>query len=249
MTPPTLISVINQSKRVSDADVAAIVTALGTQLSRDYAPLFGLVPALEAVAKGHTPNPEGFPLHLLDVPDDPNALGYHTAELAKVFANPILDNGGAVLAGANSIAVTISHEILETLGDSPANKWADMPDGSDVAYELCDPVEGDSYDINGVSVSNFALQAWFDPSAESGSRFDFLGKLSKAFSMTAGGYMIVRTEPGQISQSFAHVATEHLAGLEKYAVTDRVHIVAGADFPTWKLPGKILKAAARRGER
>lgn len=245
MTPPQLVSVINQSKRISHEDAAAMTAAVGKQLARDVAPLYGLMPALEFVQPGGTPTPGGCPCYLMDEPDVDGALGYHDEDAQgvayiKVFVNPTLDNGGTVKTGPNAVSVTLSHEVLELVGDAPANKWVDGPSGNDFAYELCDAVEGDSYEIDGVSVSNFVLQAFFDPHAEKGSRFDFLGKLGRPFTMTPGGYQITRTEPGKVSQSFA---------ADSESVAPGLHLHFGPDFNSWKRAGKVMKALSRRGAR
>lgn len=241
MTPPTIVSVVNQSQRVSDAEVEAMTAAVMRQLSRDVAPFYGLVPAMEFVPRGGTPIDFAALAYVIDEPDIDGALGYHDEDedgrpYIKVFVNPTLDHGGAVLTGADAVSVTLSHEVLELVGDSPANKWVDGPDGRDYAYELCDAVEGDAYELDGVSVSNFVLPAFFDPRAEEGSRMDYLFKLQRPFTMTPGGYQIVRTEPGRVGQVFARTGA-HCA----VALTDSVHFLFGPEVPEWRRQGKVDK--------
>jgi hypothetical protein len=246
MTPPVLVSLVNLSKRVTDAEVTLIASAIGKQAAQHVSPVHGLVPAIEAVPTGGKPSASGVPLWITDKPDVDGALGYHDEDaqgqaFIKVFVDPVLDNGGSVLSGSNSVAAVCSHELSELIGDSAANKWADGPDGSDVAWELCDPVEGDSYEIDvdgtAVSVSNFVFPAYFDPHAESGSRFDYMGKLGRPFTMTSGGYLITRTEPGKVTNIFGSASQEAAAGM-------RLHF--GSEFPDWKRKGKLLKAEQRR---
>jgi hypothetical protein len=152
------------------------------------------------------------------------ALGYHSEDNdlidAFIFAKPVLDNKGVVLHDPTnnqnvSVASVLSHEVCEMFGDPFANFWADGPalaQGSSYALELCDAVEGDSYDIkltcgDLVSVSNFILPQWFNAQGTAkDAPFDYLGKLSKPFTMTPGGYMIVRNGPGTEQQIFgAHM--------------------------------------------
>lgn len=77
--------------------------------------------------------------------------------------------------------------------------------GQAVAYEVCDPVESDSYTVRvdgaKVTVSNFVTPHWFDPQAKAGEQLDWLGKLAKPFTMTSGGYMVIMRE-GKTSQVF-----------------------------------------------
>jgi hypothetical protein len=105
----------------------------------------------------------------------------------------------------------ISHEVLEILGDPYITWWADGNDGRQYALEVCDPVEGDAYVIDGVSVSNFVGPRYF--SAGPGP-YDWMRKLSAPFSMSPGGYLIVRSPGGEPSQIF------------------------GAEFPAWRRPLK-----------
>ena len=85
-----------------------------------------------------------------------------------MFVDPILDNGGTWLRGANSVSATISHEVCELVGDPTANHWVENARGALVAVELCDPVESCAYSIGlrdgrRVSVSDFVYPDWFNP--------------------------------------------------------------------------------------
>lgn len=238
------ISVINKSKLVTDDAVQKMTAAVHNQLAEDVAPVYGLVPALAFASSGKA-SPGTAPCYILDDPDVDGALGYHDEDAhgvpyIKVFTKPTLENGGTVLTGPNAVSVTLSHEVLELTGDAPANKWVDGPKGKDYAFELCDAVEGDAYVIDGVSVSNFLLPAFFDPKSPKGTKLDYLGKLKKPFSMTRGGYQIVRTEPGTVSQVFA---SSHDLG-------DGVLVEFGPDVPVWRRDGIANKHTAvgrRRG--
>lgn len=227
MTPPQIISVHNLSKQISDTDCEKATLAVAKQLSRDVAPFWGLVPALEFVRHGGVATPGSSPCYILDVPDVSGALGYHdegadgTAYI-KVFCEPIFSSGGTAVSGSLSVSSVLSHEVLELTGDGPANRWVDGPMNRDYALELCDAVEDQSYEIDGVSVSNFLLPAFFDPRASRNSRLDFLGSLSVPFSMTPGGYQIVRTETGQVSQ------------------------IWGATYPDWKRAAKTRNSQKRK---
>jgi len=253
MNPPTLISVSNHSTHLSDADGAKIVDALCVQLSRDYAPFYGPAPALEYVLKGKSSaHSDAVPFVISDKATVPGAAGYHD-ESSKgqprgfVFVEPILSNGGTILQGGNSVSAALSHEALELMGDVSANLWADGPEGDDFARELSDAVEADSYVIDGVSVSNFVLPSFFDPNLHAG-RFDFMSKLHAPFSMSAGGYQIKRTEPGNVSQVFARAGfagQRSLVGI--YGAGRRVVIVDfSPEFPAHKRAAKIERARGRR---
>jgi hypothetical protein len=99
--------------------------------------------------------------------------------------------------GSSSLSVDVSHEAIETIGDPGANRWADLASGTqDCALELCDPVQNQVYEVDGIAVSDFVLQSFFDPGAS--GPFDRLGKCP-AQGDYSGGYLIVRTEAAQPS--------------------------------------------------
>lgn len=229
---PTVIAISNQSTKVTDDQVQAAISAIGIQLARDVAPIWGLVPSLVFVP----PNADlagECSCVISDTPDQPGALGYHDegsdgVPYIKVF----------VIDGYDWVT-TLSHEILELTGNPAANRWADSPDGSDYAQELCDAVEGDTYAINGLNVSNFVYPAFFDPNAQKGEKLDYLGKLSAPFTMTPGGYEIHRTEPGQVAQVFAARATE---GRSAAQVGAQIVLIFGKDYPEALKPSRITRA-------
>lgn len=207
MTPPQLITLVNGFSRVTDAEVASYARAQGVQFARDVSPMWGICPGVEFTPGGRSPSPGASPAWLSNTIDVDGALGYHDEDEYGVPYIKVADVQGY------DWRTTCSHEFLEVKGDSPANIWAQGPGNTMVAYELADPVEGDSYDVDGVPMSNFVLPAWFDPQAAPGSRLDFMGRLSQPFTMTPGGYMIVWHLNGQPTQTFGQHVHELAPGL------------------------------------
>lgn len=126
------------------------------------------------------------------LPEAPGAAAYHDklANGAPVayFAR---EDYTSHISGSESLSVDISHECIETIGDPGANRWADVAgDGSEKALELCDQVQNLIYLQNGIAVSDFLLQAAFDPGAP--PKYDYLDKL-KSQDDYSNGYEIVRT--------------------------------------------------------
>lgn len=177
------------------------------------------VASVEFYPGGETTVPaDAYLVVILDDSDQADALGYHFETpqgrvFARVFAKPTLDGGGKVLDGAESVTSVLSHEVNEALIDPFVNSWADgpkLPQGGSYAYEIGDPVQGDTYPVNvthdgkgyAPTVSNFVTPRWFDAQAPAGTRVDFMGKCSGPFEMTPGGYMIVRAAPGSEQQVF-----------------------------------------------
>jgi hypothetical protein len=200
-----IIGVQNLSTLVTDEDVYQMAVLVDKQLREHVAPAWGLVPpTVTFLAK-----PAEFPcdaiIGVLDDADQAGDLGWHTegpdADVyGRVFAQPVLQNGGNALTNALSVCSVLSHECIETLGDAACNRWAQRTDGSQVAVELADPVEGDSYEItiigpkadDGVTgtVSDFVLPAWFDPDADPGTA-DWMKLVTAPFQVRDTGYVIV----------------------------------------------------------
>jgi hypothetical protein len=95
----------------------------------------------------------------------------------------------------------LSHEVLEMFIDPNCNLWASDGKGSAYSFEVCDPVEAPSYNVNGISVCNFVTPAWFDPMAPATAQFDKLGQLTAPLSMLKSGYVVYESA-GQEHQEF-----------------------------------------------
>ena len=237
-----LIAVVNKSKLVTNDQVQMMTLAVQQQLNLHVAPAWNQKHPIITFYADATKIPGyAWIVNILDTPDVANALGYHSEDNDKIdafiFCQPVFDNGGVALYDASnpqnvSVSSVLSHEVCEMFGDRFANFWSDGPritQGNEYALELCDPVEGDSYEIdvtfNGathkVSVSNFVFPAWFNQQATSKNMpFDYLKKLSKPFSMTSGGYMIVRSA-GRVQQVFGETMPEWKQEMKKHELYRR----------------------------
>jgi hypothetical protein len=115
------------------------------------------------------------------------------------------------------VSVTACHELFEMVIDPIANLWAEAADGTEYAYEMCDPVEEDTFLVDGIEMSNFLHPSWFEPFKHpAGTKYDHLGLLKKPFSMTKGGYVIIKKK-GKVSEHFASKAKE-----KRFAKEDRL---------------------------
>ena len=186
------IAVINQSTLVALDEIRRVTAALQKQLDGDYAAIWGLTARLEVHEPASVP-PDAWQLVVLDDSDQANALGYHELTssgrpLGKVFVRSVQQSGGAW-------SVAASHELLEMMADPDINLAAEGYAPNDrsrtafYAYENCDPVEGDVYDIDGVSVSDFAYPEFFEIEPAGGARFDQLALVKAPFTLRPGGYM------------------------------------------------------------
>lgn len=199
------IAVVNQTELVPTETMRSIVRACAIQIEQQFALDWSVRPSSPVYFGDVRDVPAGVPIVLVaDEIDDPDALGYHTQNGGHVSGvvgvRAILDAGGSAWLGDVSVSCVLSHEILETHKDPFVNMWASERSGRQWAFELSDPVEGSSYEIQGtgISVSNYVLPWFFSP--EGGSRFDRMGILKGPFSIAPKGYAVVREVDGTVSE-------------------------------------------------
>src|SRR5882672_3707150 len=140
------IAIINESSVVTDAQLEPICQAIQVQVSRDFAPAWGIDAKIFQLWKDgcvDTEPPDGaWWLIVGDTSDELGALGYHdtTPEglpLAKVFAKTDIE-------AKSSLSVTISHEVLEMLADPDISTTIIYQNSTRllfIAREICDPCE------------------------------------------------------------------------------------------------------------
>jgi len=192
------LAVINESKTMPEASVQPAVRACAAQLKLHVAPAWDMVPASIVYYADKRQIPAGADiLTILDSADQAGLLGYHRVTpdgkpYSRVFVNPIMNHGGEFLTGSISVSAVMSHEVCEWFVDRFLNLWADGPKGA-YAVEICDPVDEDFYTLDRVSVSNFVFKRFFDSLAPAGTQLDYMKKVHKPFTPTAGGQIQVRS--------------------------------------------------------
>ena len=227
MSQPRKLYVANVSKKVTDPEVIAMVTALNSllpQFCADWslrpARLEVFVPPPGAAAGGaKVPAGAAGVLYISDSPDIAGVYGYHdetdkNLAIAKVFTAPVMSNGGKVLAGgAMTVAQVFSHEVLELLADAQCNTWWQTAQGDLVAFEVCDPVQMNvvkvrTEPLGDVWCSDWILPAWADAQAKA-VPLNHLNTLKAPFSCAKGGYLI-RMAAGRSTAVFAAGAPQWL---------------------------------------
>lgn len=194
MAAPIKISVINSCTVLSDAQINAAVKDIQTQITRDFAPVWGVTADLVFVPKKGAIDPNSWQVPILDTSDEAGALGYHdiTANgmpLGKVFAKTDLLYG-------YSWSVTMSHEILEMLADPDCIRTVFVQTtrgGKIYAYEVCDPCEDDSqgYRIGNTLVSDFVFPAYFETTVKPGrTQMDQRGLIKRPYQILQNGYLL-----------------------------------------------------------
>jgi hypothetical protein len=200
-----IITLVNMSKAISDSDVLPVVRAINRQIREDFEPYwsFGATLRLEgksrnAPSKLNPPDMRGDAvLYLHDKVDVADALGYHDANARGIPYGFVFTELSEKLG--ESWTVTLSHEALELIADPLVNLLVAGPHPAEDRtvfhwFEMSDAVQGEHYEIDGIAVSNFVLPLYFTPTAEPGSRNDFLGhsrdgETLPSFGINPGGYI------------------------------------------------------------
>ncbi|MDH4285752.1 MAG: hypothetical protein OEV35_10590 [Gallionellaceae bacterium] len=202
-----IITVVNRSRKVTDEEVINVIRAINRQIKEDFEPYwsFGATLRLEG-AIGNKVNKATLAemrgdaiLYLADKADVEGALGYHEANYRGIPYGFVFMELCAQLK--ESWTVTLSHEALELLGDAQGNLLVQGPHPSNPKkevfhwFEMCDAVQSQTYEIDGIEVSNFVLPLYFTPKEQEGGRNDFLNRPDKngnrlqSFGVSEGGYV------------------------------------------------------------
>ncbi len=206
-----LISIVNRS-HLRDADVQRAVRAINRQFAEDFAPQWqfgarlrldgaGAMPSglSQHVALNALPGRRGDAvIYLLDAASIADAEGYHDRNPGDIpFGFVFLDVCEKV---GDEWTVALSHEAIELVGDPLNNLLVQGPHPFDRRhlvfhmFELCDAVQSETYELDGVLLSNFVLPDYFTRGDAEGVRNDFLGRKKRgdvlpSFGMAEGGYL------------------------------------------------------------
>jgi hypothetical protein len=185
-TVPTIVCV-NEATVSLGVSFDRLVRALRRYANELVAPVWGTHAKL---VSGRKIPPHAWALVFLDDSDAAGDLGYHEltphgCPLSRVFVRTTLDAGEVVSA-------TASHELAEMLVDPGMSLYCDGP-REVYEYEVGDPVEEESFRVDGVPMSDFVFPTWFETfHAPDSTRFDYLGHAHRPFEILKGGYMTVR---------------------------------------------------------
>jgi hypothetical protein len=179
---PTIV-IVDIDSGVSIADRQAAAAALTKQVQLHFAPAWGVS---ATVIGADTSGPGQWRLELHKVPTIAGALGYHDRQadgtpILYVFPELCAQDGVSWTSCA-------SHEILEALADPLLRRCAQAPDGTIWSLEIADACESETYSIDGVLVSDFCLDSYFEPEQGVKEQYDYLGKITAPFQILAGGY-------------------------------------------------------------
>jgi len=201
------IAILDSNTKIPASQVQDWVLACEIQMNRDYfrAAVKSKIVTIKYYGKGSVPPADAWWIAVVDNADIANALGYHDLTPAglpfgKVFVQTALTYG-------SKPSVTLSHELLEMLGDADVNVL--IADKTSLtrfwAREVCDSVEAFEYTITlpatiattttpakparDVVVSDFVLQTYWNTQSTKGP-WSFKNNLSGPVpALASGGYM------------------------------------------------------------
>jgi hypothetical protein len=156
---------------VTDADttpaaLAEVAAAIDHALQNEWKEEHGNDFHCVAGSPGQVMGPLDIKVSLQEDSSVQGAAGYHDDDGIYCFR----DGLPSFSTGDFAFSVVISHEIFESAMDPGANRWADNGNGTMVALEACDAVEGYSWvppipsgqPGAGVSISDFLMTSFFD---------------------------------------------------------------------------------------
>lgn len=172
----TVITVRNVSSQVSRAQIRAAERALTAEVNTDLTHYWSVRP-ISFGPHGH------LVVKLYRGRANPSAAAYHYPGGAAVGTGSarsdfmVVGHGGT----SNPWTVAFSHEVLELLVDPMGTRViAGYP------AEVCDPVEGSTFRLRGVMLSDFVTPRWFGHGSR--GRFDLMGVLHQKFAVAPGGF-------------------------------------------------------------
>ncbi|HWY35148.1 MAG TPA: hypothetical protein VNX68_10920 [Nitrosopumilaceae archaeon] len=169
----------NISTVMTDAQVLAVMSAVAAQVNQDFDRYWDCgVVSFAFIPKTKPMDPSAWQFVVADTSNQAGAAGYHET-----------GTGGGPIGYAFALtttqagmhpSVTISHEVLEMLGDpyiNQASQWSDLPSALFLAYEVGDPVEDDQFGQikDSILLSDFVFPSYFTPG--SNGPWDLMRKL------------------------------------------------------------------------
>ncbi len=187
---PVHVALVDKSGQISSTELAEVAGALNEQIQADVAPAWKVAATVGAYPK--TPvGTWGIELH--ETIDQPGAAGYHADEHGQPYARVALSDG--------EWTVSASHELIEMIVDPFGSRlhtarrleaWSGPVLAARVRYlmEPGDPCERITYEVGGVTVTDFVLPHFYRSSgAVSDVGYSHTGAVKAPLEILEGGYI------------------------------------------------------------
>lgn len=193
------IYVVNKAPQfISDKTIQQDIPAWEAAANKDFAPYWNTnqlkIELVKKVPIG------GIGAYFVKRGNVQGALAYHT--ISDAGSPEIIVYAGTDDYYGYSNSVSFTHEMFELLADQYISAWREfwipfpyvtvggqrtqLPPNTVWFQEVCDPVEEQSYKLDGVAISDFITPAWFGD--WSVGKFDFEGLTHAPLTVLHGGY-------------------------------------------------------------
>lgn len=267
MPLPIHIAIVSLTKDVTTRSLLQVTAALQKQVTRDFAPFWGLSATVDAFGDLESVPNDYFPVVVFgetgELIDELVALvgsepaerlldQFESGSVAGVHLNAWTRQPFALVAANDAWTVLLSHEVLEMLCDPSGNHLIAAAHPTRprerVKYliEVCDPCCSRWYPVNGVPLSDFYTQRYFDPVRGTGVRYSFTGSIEYPRQILENGYLtyLDPSDSRVYQQQFGEPEPVMLAGLDELArsfVPLRTFVDSNPRTP--RLDPKALRAA------
>jgi hypothetical protein len=182
------IAVVSDSPSVGIGEVARVSAALQRQVQSHLSQAWDVDSTVDAFEQLEDVPIDYWPVIVRDDIKVPNAAGIHLDQDGQPFA---------LVQHAPGWSLTASHEVLEMLCDPYGNRVKAGPSPMagqgrvNFLVEVADPSEAVefAYTINGITVSDFYTQNYFDPAVATGVRYSWTGAIKEPRQVLKGGYI------------------------------------------------------------
>jgi hypothetical protein len=204
------VAIVSLTSDIPLKNVLQAAAAVQKQLTRDFAPLWGVHATVDAFEDLNSVPSDYHPVVLfgdarelvgrLEVaiggPDAAALIDdFERERLTGLHLNAFTRQPFALVEVTDTWSVTLSHEVLEMVADPYGNRLIAAAHPLDpqqrVRYlvEICDPCQAVWYPANGVPMSDFYTPRFFDPVRVDQARYSYTGALEYPLQIIDGGYL------------------------------------------------------------
>jgi len=182
------IAVDSTAKYISLDRLRQVVAAVQEQVNRDFGPAWGIGASLAVCDDLSQITPGAWRLTVADEIGAPGTASFHSNLGPTPYTMVVATEGWEL---------SFSHECLEMLANPFFEVFREGPSPKrglgrvKFSVQVCDPCPWleHGYQIHGVTVSDFVLPNFYDPSRAIGNRYDQSGVIAQPFEIAQGGYL------------------------------------------------------------
>jgi hypothetical protein len=179
------LALVSESESLDITALTAVAAALQKQISRDLAPAWDLQGTISPFVRLEDV-PSGFWPVMVRDDIEVDAAGVHCDQNGQPFA---------LVSMGRHWSITASHEVLEILVDPFGSRMVSgqsLKSGQgrvDYLVEVADPVGDQTYQVNGIAVSDFCTPRYFDPVSSPGVQYSYTGVIDGPRRVIENGYL------------------------------------------------------------